>query len=103
MGWVGFVSNCTMGLFWGCYCFVSWLLGGCVGNWIEIHPLKQSHNAFRHNTDPISTSKTADRATDLATESLWWFLKPAYNDFRVFHSVFRYNKEDEEGVFFVIF
>ena len=33
-----------------------------------------SHNAFRHNTDPISTSKTANRATDLAIESLWCFL-----------------------------
>jgi len=26
-------------------------------NWVEIHPPKQSHNAFRHNTDPVSTSK----------------------------------------------
>ena len=62
------------GIVSGCYCFFYWLLGGCVGNWVEIHPPKQSHNAFRHNTDPISTSKTANRATDLAIESLWCFL-----------------------------
>ena len=62
------------------------------GNWVEIHPPKQSHNAFRQNADPVSTSKTANRTTDLATESLWWFLKPVCKDFRVFHSVFRYNK-----------
>ena len=58
------------------------------GNWVEIHPPKQSHNAFRHNAGPVSTTKTANRATDLATESLWCLLKPVNKDFRVFHSVF---------------
>ena len=90
--WAGSVL-CRIAL-WDCFgmLLLLSLLGGCVGNWVEIHPPKQSHNAFRHNTDPVSTSITANRATDLATESLWWFLKPVCKDFRVFHSVFRCNK-----------
>ena len=46
------------------YCFFYWLLGGCAGNWVEINPPKRSHNAFRHDTDPVSTTKrTKERQT----------------------------------------
>ena len=44
--WVDVVSNCTMGLG-----------TRCLRNWAKIRPPKQFHNAFQHNTDPVSTSK----------------------------------------------
>ena len=52
-----------------------WWMRGCVGNWVKIRPPppKQSHNAVRHNTDPVSnaTSKEPIRcAYEKGTEQI---------------------------------
>ena len=48
-----------------------WWIRGCVGNWVKIRPPKQSHNAVRHNTDPVSkaTSKEPIRCAFPTSET----------------------------------
>ena len=37
-----------------------WWTRGCVGNWVKIRPPKQSHDADRHNTDPVSSATSKE-------------------------------------------
>ena len=39
-----------------CYFFFHRALRSCDGNWVQIRPLRQSHNAMRYKTDPVPSA-----------------------------------------------
>ena len=52
--WIGFVSNCTMGLLFEYYYFLHWRLRSLAGNWVKMCPQKQRHGTIRQNNiDPV--------------------------------------------------